>query len=59
MPEVSDDENDDMIVENENPRGEKSNLRPTLTPTSLMNTDTSQTFKLLSPTNICTFIGLK
>ena len=28
VPEVSDDENDEMIVENESPRGEKYNLRP-------------------------------
>ena len=28
MPEVLDDENDDMIVENENPRGGNNNLQP-------------------------------
>ena len=28
MPEVSDDENDDMIVDNESPKVEKHNLRP-------------------------------
>ena len=32
VPEVLDDENDDMIVENENPRGGKYNLRPNPTP---------------------------
>ena len=32
VPEVSDDENDDMIVENESPRGGKNNLRPNPTP---------------------------
>ena len=32
VPEVSNDENDDMIVENENPRGGKYNLRPNPTP---------------------------
>ena len=31
-PEVSDDENDDMIVENDSPRGGKYNLRPNPTP---------------------------
>ena len=58
VPEVSDDENDDMIVENESPRvEEKNNRRPKPTPTSLMNTDTSQTFKLKSPSSICIFTG--
>ena len=33
MPEVSDDENEDMIVENESPRGRKYNLWPNPTPT--------------------------
>ena len=28
VPEVSDDENDDMIVDNESTKGEKQNLRP-------------------------------
>ena len=32
VPEVSDDENDDMIVENNSPRGGKYNLRPNPTP---------------------------
>ena len=32
VPEVSDDANDDMIVENESPRGGKYNLRPNPTP---------------------------
>ena len=32
VPEVSDDENDDMEVENESPRGGKHNLRPNPTP---------------------------
>ena len=32
VPEVSVDENDDMIVENESPRGGKYNLRPNPTP---------------------------
>ena len=39
--EVLDDGND-MIVENESPRGGKYNLRPNPTPTSLMKTDTKQ-----------------
>ena len=47
VPEVLDDESD-MIVENESPRGGKYNLRPNPTPTSLTNTDTSQTCKLRS-----------
>ena len=32
VPEVLDNENDDMIVENESPRGGKNNLRPNPTP---------------------------
>ena len=32
VPEVLDDENDEMIVENESPRGGKNNLRPNPTP---------------------------
>ena len=32
VPEVLDDENDDMIVENESPRGGNYNLRPNPTP---------------------------
>ena len=32
VPEVLDDENDDMIVDNESPRGGKHNLRPNPTP---------------------------
>ena len=48
VPEVLDDEND-VIVENESPRGGKYNLRPNPTPTSLMNTDTSQMFELQPP----------
>ena len=32
VPEVSVDENDDMIIENESPRGGKYNLRPNATP---------------------------
>ena len=32
VPEVFDNENDDMIVENESPRGRKYNLRPNPTP---------------------------
>ena len=43
LPEILDD---DMIVENESPRGGKYNLRPDPTPTSLKNTDTSKTCKL-------------
>ena len=50
VPEVLDDENDDMIGDNESPRGGKYNLRPNPTPTSLMITDTSQIRKLLSHT---------
>ena len=47
VPEVLDDKNDGMIVENESPRGGKYNLRPNPTPTLLMNTDTRQICKLL------------
>ena len=32
VPEESDDENDDMLVDNESPRGRKYNLRPIPTP---------------------------
>ena len=32
VPEVSDDKDDDMIVNNESPRGRKVNLRPNPTP---------------------------
>ena len=32
MPEVLESENDDMIEENESPRGGKCNLRPNPTP---------------------------
>ena len=32
VPEVSKDENDDMVVENESPRGVKYNFRPNFTP---------------------------
>ena len=32
LPEVLVDENDDMIVDNESPRGGKDNLRPNPTP---------------------------
>ena len=32
VPEVLESENDDMIVENESPRGRKYNLRPNPTP---------------------------
>ena len=49
MPEVLESENDDMIVENESPRGGKYNLRPNPTPTLLMNTDTSQIHLLPVP----------
>ena len=47
VPEVLDDAKDDMVVENESPRGGKYNLGPNPTPTSLMNTDTRQICKLL------------
>ena len=40
VPEVLDDENDDMIVENESPSGGKFVLTPP--PTFLKNTDTNQ-----------------
>ena len=60
VPEVSDDENDDVIVDNKSPRGGRYNLRPNPTPTLLMNTDTSQTFKLRSHCQIINsiFLGL-
>ena len=32
VPEVLDDENDDVLVDNESPRGEKYNLRTNPTP---------------------------
>ena len=48
VPEVLDDVNDDMIVDNKIPWGGKYNLRLNPTPTSLMNTDTTQIFKLQS-----------
>ena len=32
VPKLLDDENDDMIVENDSPRGRKNNLRPNPTP---------------------------
>ena len=60
VPEVSDDENDDVIVDNKSPRGGRYNLRQTPLPTLLMNTDTSQTFKLRSHCQIMNsiFLGL-
>ena len=42
-PDVSDSESDEMIVDNSSPRGAKYNLRPSPTPTLLMNTDTDRT----------------
>ena len=43
VPEVLDDENDDVFVDNKSRRGGKYNLRPNPTPNSMMNTDTRQT----------------
>ena len=49
MPEVLESENDDMIVENESPRGGNTTYDLTPPPTSLTNTDTSQIYLLLVP----------
>ena len=46
VPEVLDDESDDLIVDNKSPRRGEYNLRPNPTPNLLMNTDTSQIFEL-------------
>ena len=37
VPEVLDDENDDVLVDNKSPRGGKYNLRPNPTPSGLSN----------------------
>ena len=42
VPEVLDDENDDMIVDNKSPREENITFVLTPPPTLLVNTDTSQ-----------------
>ena len=48
VPDLSDNESDEMVVENESPRGGKYNLRPNPIPKILMNADTNQTCKLNS-----------
>ena len=42
LPNLSSDENEEMVVENESPRGGKYNLRSNPTPNLVMNTDTSK-----------------
>ena len=48
VPGISDDAMNEKIQENSSSRGGKFNLRPNPTPTTLMNTDTSQKCKLQS-----------